>query len=65
MPKIKTHKGAAKRFKATKSGALKRAAVNRRHKLTEKGSRRKRDLRKTAYAEGTTEKNLRKLLPYS
>jgi large subunit ribosomal protein L35 len=46
MPKMKTRKGAAKRFKLTASGKIKRARQNRRHILTKKSPKRKRQLRK-------------------
>ena len=49
MPKMKTHKGAAKRFKVTGTGKLRREQANRRHLLEHKSSRRTRRL------EGTTE----------
>jgi len=65
MPKIKTHRGAAKRFKATKSGLIKRAQTNKRHLLNGKPRKRKRNLRKAAYMEKTAEKNMKQLLPYS
>ncbi len=45
MPKLKTHRGAAKRFKRTGTGKLKRASANRRHILTKKAQKRKRQLR--------------------
>lgn len=45
MPKMKTNRGAAKRFKRTGSGKLKRASSNRRHILTKKAQKRKRQLR--------------------
>lgn len=49
MPKMKTHRGAAKRFKIKKSGLIKRAKANRSHILTKKSPKRKRHLRKAAY----------------
>jgi large subunit ribosomal protein L35 len=45
MPKMKTNRGAAKRFKVTGSGRIKHAAANRRHILTKKAQKRKRQLR--------------------
>ena len=51
MPKMKTHKGAAKRFRKTGTGKLKSA-------------KRKRNLRKGAYVSTTQEKAMKKLLPY-
>ena len=44
MPKLKTHKGAAKRFKKTGTGAFKRGCSHQRHILTKKASKRKRQL---------------------
>lgn len=49
MPKMKTNRGAAKRFKATGSGKLKRASAFRRHILTKKTTKAKRDLRGVHY----------------
>jgi len=65
MPKIKTHSGASKRFSLTKSGKVKRSHQNRRHILAKKSTKRKRALRKATYAGATTEKNLKRLLPYA
>lgn len=64
MPKMKTHRGAAKRFKKTGTGMFKRAKAFKSHILTKKSSKRKRSLRKTAYVSCTQEKTMRKLLPY-
>ncbi|NLI61433.1 MAG: 50S ribosomal protein L35 [Clostridiales bacterium] len=64
MPKIKTHRGAAKRFKVTKSGKIKRARAYKSHILTKKTSKRKRNLRKGAYIAAAEEKNIRRLIPY-
>ena len=49
MPKMKTHRGAAKRFKLTGTGKLKRAKAFKSHILTKKSAKRKRNLRKAAY----------------
>ena len=49
MPKMKTHKGAAKRFRKTGTGKLKRAKAFKSHILTKKSAKRKRNLRKGAY----------------
>lgn len=65
MPKMKTHKGASKRFKKTASGKFKRAHAFKRHILNKKTSKRKRQLRKGAYVKFTEIKALRKLLPYA
>ncbi len=64
MPKLKTHSGAKKRFKLTKNGKVKRAHANRRHILTKKSTKRKRALRKAAYADFTNVKAVKLLIPY-
>jgi len=64
MPKIKTHSGAKKRFKLTKSGKVKRSHAYRRHILTDKTTKRKRNLRKGAYADVTNEAAIKRMIPY-
>jgi len=64
MPKIKTHRGAAKRFKVTASGKIKMTKSFRRHILTSKSSKRKRQLRRPELVDKVNESNLKKLLPY-
>lgn len=64
MPKIKTHRGAAKRFSLTKSGKVKRAKAYKSHILTKKSSKRKRNLRKGTYVVAAEEKNIKRLIPY-
>lgn len=64
MPKIKTHSGAKKRFKVTKSGKIKRAHVGRRHILTKKNTKRLRHLRKEAFTDATNIAQVRRLIPY-
>lgn len=64
MPKMKTHRGAAKRFKLTGTGKIKRAKAFKSHILTKKSSKTKRNLRKTGYVSDTQEKTIKKLLPY-
>lgn len=64
MPKIKTHRGAAKRFLLTKSGKIKRAKAYKSHLLTKKTSKRKRGLRKEAYVGAADAANIKKLIPY-
>ena len=64
MPKIKTHRGAAKRFKATGKGRLKHKQPYHSHILTSKSAKRKRQLRQAAYMSTTETKCLRVLLPY-
>ena len=53
MPKMKTHRGAAKRFKKTGTGKLKRAKAFKSHILTKKSAKRKRNLRKASYVSTT------------
>ena len=64
MPKIKTHSGAKKRFKLTKSGKVKMAHCNKRHILTKKSTKRKRGLRAGAYADVTNVAAVKSLIPY-
>lgn len=65
MPKLKTHSGASKRFKLTKSGKVKHGHANHTHILNKKTSKRKRGLRKADYVDKTNEAAIKKLLPYS
>ncbi|MGI6498641.1 MAG: 50S ribosomal protein L35 [Oscillospiraceae bacterium] len=64
MPKIKTHSGAKKRFKLTKSGKVKRAHAFTSHILTKKSTKRKRGLRAGAYADDTNAATVRRMIPY-
>ena len=64
MPKIKTHSGAKKRFKLTKTGKVKRAHAFKSHILNKKTTKRKRNLRKTSVADTTNVKQIKKLIPY-
>ena len=64
MPKIKTCKSAAKRFKKTGNGKLVRNKAYKSHILTKKSQKRKRNLRKPAVVDATNVKNMKKLLPY-
>ena len=64
MPKMKTNRGAAKRFKVTKSGKVKAKKANLRHILTTKSKKRKRHLRKSKLIDATNRKQISKLLPY-
>ncbi len=64
MPKIKTHRGAAKRFSLTGTGKVKRNKAYASHILTTKTRKRKRNLRKSAILERPNEKAIKKLLPY-
>ncbi len=65
MPKLKTHRGAAKRFRATATGKFKRAHSHHRHLLTKKSSKRKRNLRDTALIADQDQKSVRRMLPYA
>ena len=64
MPKLKTNKAAAKRFKATATGKLKRGTAGRRHILGKKSRKLKRGFRKAKYADKTNVKQMKRLLPY-
>lgn len=64
MPKMKTSRAAAKRFKATGSGKLKRNKAYKRHILTKKTTKTKRNLRKATMTDSTNVKNMKKILPY-
>lgn len=65
MPKLKTKRAAAKRFKKTAGGGFKRSHSHLRHILTKKSARRKRHLRGTTMVHGSDVGSLRRLLPYS
>ena len=64
MPKIKTNRAAAKRFKVTGTGKLKRSKAYKRHILTKKTRKTKRNLRKPAMVDATNVKMMKKILPY-
>jgi large subunit ribosomal protein L35 len=64
MPKMKTHRGAAKRMKVTGSGKIMRYKANRSHILTHKSAKRMRRLRKSALVPVVLLPNIRKMLPY-
>ena len=64
MPKIKTNRAAAKRFKKTATGKLKRNKAYKSHILTKKSTKRKRNLRQAAITDATNVKNMKKVLPY-
>lgn len=63
MPKMKTHRGAAKRFKKTKTGKVKRYRAFHSHILEKKSPRRKRRLRSSALISDSDRKRIAKLLP--
>ncbi len=64
MPKMKTHRGAAKRFQVTGTGKIKRSKAFKGHLLTGKSSKRGRGLRKSALVPEVQYDNVKKLLPY-
>jgi len=64
MPKMKSNRGASKRFRATGGGGIKRAKAGKSHILTSKDRKRKRSLRKSSLVHSTNEKSIRRLLPY-
>lgn len=64
MPKIKTKRAAAKRFKATATGKLVRNKAFKSHILTKKSTKRKRNLRKDIVTDKTNVKNMKKVMPY-
>ena len=64
MPKIKTNRAAAKRFKKTGTGKLKRNKAYKSHILTKKSTKRKRNLRQATITDATNVKNMKKVLPY-
>ena len=65
MPKLKTNRGAAKRFRRTGKGGFKRAQSHLNHILTKKSSKRKRHLGATQQIAEADLKNVKKLLPYA
>jgi large subunit ribosomal protein L35 len=64
MPKLKSHRGAAKRFKRTASGKFLRAKAFKRHILTSKSTKRKRGLRKATLVSDGDQMKLDRMLPY-
>ncbi len=64
MPKLKTHRGAAKRFKVTGTGKIMRRRANKSHLLTGKSSKRTRNLRQAALVDETIYKSIKSLIPY-
>lgn len=64
MPKLKTHRGAAKRFQSTASGKYKRNQSHRRHILTKKSTKRKRQLRSDALISASDQRAVKRMLPY-
>ena len=64
MPKLKTHKGAAKRFRLTATGKVKRGHSHARHILTKKTTKRKRNLDIDGLVSTADEKPTKRMLPY-
>lgn len=64
MPKMKTHRGTAKRFRVTASGRLKRNKGFKSHLATGKSRKRKRHLRKPTLVHETMEAKIKRLVPY-
>jgi large subunit ribosomal protein L35 len=64
MPKLKTHRGLAKRVKVTATGKIKRSRAFHSHLLSSKTPKRKRNLSRTVVVHSTNAKNLKKLVPY-
>ena len=64
MPKMKTHRGAAKRFKKTATGKLKHQKQGKRHILTKMSSKRKRQLREEGEVTKADRPRLKQMVPY-
>jgi large subunit ribosomal protein L35 len=64
MPKLKTHRGAAKRFSITAKGKVKRSKAFASHILTKKTTKRKRTLRKSALVDSANLREIKRLVPY-
>lgn len=65
MPKVKTKRSAAKRFKVTGTGKLKRMKAYKSHILTKKSAKRKRNLRHATITDSTNAKTMKKIMPYA
>jgi large subunit ribosomal protein L35 len=65
LPKIKTHRGARKRFKITASGKIKRGHSHARHILTKKTTKRKRKLDQAGLVSRSDVSKIKKMLPYA
>ncbi len=65
MPKMKTKSGAAKRFKVRAGGSVKRGQANKRHILTKKTTKSKRQLRGTTGVHKTNVDHVKAMLPYA
>jgi len=65
MPKMKSKRGAAKRFRVRGSGSIKRGGAYKRHILTKKSTKRKRQMRRRSAVDHTNTAAIRNMLPYS
>lgn len=65
MPKMKTHKGAAKRFRVTGKGKIVRNRAYKSHILEKKSAKRKRQLRHSVVVSDNDYKRIKRMLPYS
>ncbi len=63
--KVKTHSGTKKRFKLTKNGKVKYQHTNKRHRLTQKDTKRKRIARNAGVCDETNVATIKKLMPYA
>ncbi len=64
MPKQKTHSSSKKRFKVTGTGKVMRSQAYKKHILTKKSTKRKRNLRKSLVASPANAQNIRQMIPY-
>ena len=64
MPKLKTHRGAAKRFKKTGTGKIVRSKAFKQHILTSKSAKRRRDLRGTMIVDDADVPRVNRMIPY-
>ncbi len=64
MGKMKTHSGSKKRFKITGTGKVSRTQAGKKHILTKKTSKRKRNLRKSIIASTTNDATIKQMIPY-
>ena len=64
MPKLKTHRGAAKRFKKTATGKIKRGKAFKSHILTKKASKRKRQLDQSTLVSEADSHRIHRMIPY-
>ncbi len=64
MPKMKTKRAAAKRFRATGTGKVRRASAGKQHMMRGKGANRLRNLKKNAIVDSSDEHRIKRLMPY-